>query len=242
MFVHWTIKQAFLLFYLRLSIDISFRRMVYGTMVLNTMVLITNWLLAFLQCDPFQALFNRAAYPYAKCLDPYIVNMLPIGLNIMTDLIILFLPIPMVLSLNMSKKQKVSVLAVICFGATAVMTAFFRFYIQKEMIDGGDISYTLAKMVIVTIIEIQSATVAVNLPALKALFTKFKRDSQQRKSKSSSVYPFGYKTSSLHPSRCPSQGGSSYMTHSRDASDAGKSDLEWWQVDLKTEQQEGNWI
>lgn len=54
--------------------------MVYGTMVLNTMVLITNWLLAFLQCDPFQALFNRAAYPYAKCLDPYIVNMLPIGL------------------------------------------------------------------------------------------------------------------------------------------------------------------
>ncbi|KAI9926159.1 hypothetical protein MW887_004622 [Aspergillus wentii] len=172
MFVHWTIKQAFLFFYLRLSPDQRFRRVVYATMLLNTLFTIANWLIAFLQCKPFKAAIYKSSYPNAKCIDPYVLNMLPTGLNIITDLIILTLPIPTVLALQMSAKRKAAVLGVICFGATAVITAFCRFEVQRQLITDPDTPYVLGRMIIVAAIEIEVAVVAVNLPAMRSLFTK----------------------------------------------------------------------
>ncbi|EED16252.1 conserved hypothetical protein [Talaromyces stipitatus ATCC 10500] len=172
MFTHWTIKTSFLFFYLRLSPDLTFRRLVYATMALNTMVTITNWLLALLQCIPFEAILHPADYPHAKCIEADIVLMLPSGLNIITDLAILFLPIPTVLSLQMPFRRKMAVLGVIGFGASAVIVALCRFVVLKELGSSDDISYVLGNMVIVAALEIQSAVVAVNLPAMKALFSR----------------------------------------------------------------------
>lgn len=72
--------MSFLFFYLRLSPNANFQRMVYATMALNTMVTITNWLLAFLQCIPFEAVLHPADYPDAKCIEEDIVLMLPSAL------------------------------------------------------------------------------------------------------------------------------------------------------------------
>lgn len=49
-------------------------------MALNTMFTITNWLLAFLQCIPFEAILHSADYPNAKCIDEDVVLMLPSAL------------------------------------------------------------------------------------------------------------------------------------------------------------------
>ncbi|RAH41715.1 uncharacterized protein BO95DRAFT_422195 [Aspergillus brunneoviolaceus CBS 621.78] len=172
MFVHWTIKQAFLLFYLRLSPDRSFQIKVFSTMVLNTLFTITNWLLAFLQCRPLGAIFHPAEYTNAQCLSTYVVMMVPTGLNIITDIIILTLPIPTVMRLQMSNQRKVAVLGVMCFGALSVVTALCRFEVQRQLIADPDTAYVLGRMIIAAAIEIEIAVVAVNLPALKTLFTK----------------------------------------------------------------------
>lgn len=66
MFVHFTVKMAFLVFYLRLSPKKNFKFTVYATMVICTMFLIVEWLLAFLQARPLAAMFNQQAYPDAK--------------------------------------------------------------------------------------------------------------------------------------------------------------------------------
>lgn len=80
MFVHWTIKQAFLLFYLRLSPRKGFQIAVYGIMALNTAFTIINWSLAFLQCRPMDALFHPKNYPNAQCLSQSAVMMVPTAL------------------------------------------------------------------------------------------------------------------------------------------------------------------
>jgi hypothetical protein len=77
MFMHWTIKQAFLFFYLRLSPDLFFKRCVYGTMVLNSIFTVINWLLAFFQVQPFDAIFHPELYPNVKKINIYVVLMLP---------------------------------------------------------------------------------------------------------------------------------------------------------------------
>lgn len=77
MFTHWTIKQAFLFFYLRLSPEPFFRKAVYGTMAVNTVFCIVNWLLAILQCTPFDSIIHPALYPDRKCINTYVYLMVP---------------------------------------------------------------------------------------------------------------------------------------------------------------------
>lgn len=73
-------KQAFLLFYLRLSPQRGFQIAVYATMGINTAFTIINWLLAFLQCQPMDAMIHPDAYPDAKCWSQYVVMMVPTAL------------------------------------------------------------------------------------------------------------------------------------------------------------------
>lgn len=72
----------------------------------------------------------------------------------------------------MSLRRKVAVLSVISFGASAVLVACFRLIPLLELNSSPDLSYVLGKMVIVAAVEIQLAIIAVNLPSLKALWTK----------------------------------------------------------------------
>lgn len=82
------------------------------------------------------------------------------------------LPISTVLGLQMSTNRKIAVLAVISFGASAVLVACFRLIPLFELNSSPDTSYVLGKMVIVAAVEIQLAIIAVNLPSLKALWNK----------------------------------------------------------------------
>src|ERR1700761_9380736 len=76
-FVHWTIKQTFLSFYLRFSRDPVFHRHIRLATGLNAAVIIVNWLLSFLQCIPFDAIMHRAAHPDAKCINSLIIFLVP---------------------------------------------------------------------------------------------------------------------------------------------------------------------
>lgn len=76
------------------------------------------------------------------------------------------------MSLQMPFRRKMAVLSVIGFGASAVIVALCRFVVLKELGSTDYISYILGNMVVVAALEIQSAVVAVNLPAMKALFSR----------------------------------------------------------------------
>lgn len=72
----------------------------------------------------------------------------------------------------MSTRRKIAVLSVISFGVSAVLVACFRLIPLLELNSSPDVSYALGKMVIVAAVEVQLAIVAVNLPSLKALWSK----------------------------------------------------------------------
>lgn len=100
-------------------------------------------------------------------------NPVSIVQNALSDIVILALPIPTVLNLRMSRKRKAAVLGIICFGSLSVVTALCRFSLQYQMATNPDTTYVMGRMIIAAAIEIEIAVVAVNLPALKSLFTKF---------------------------------------------------------------------
>jgi hypothetical protein len=92
--------------------------------------------------------------------------------NILEDFYILILPISTVWKLQMSVRRKAAVLGVLVFGSSSVIIACFRLIPLMELNDSPDTSWVLGKMVIVAALEIQFAIIAVNLPSLKALWTR----------------------------------------------------------------------
>src|SRR6266487_2807371 len=103
--MHWIIKTAFLLFYLRFATKI-FRTLVFCTMGLNTIFTLIIWLMYCFQCMPLDAFFNRAAHPTTKCLDNSILAFVPAAFSIFTDLLIVTLPIQPLWAIQVSLRKR----------------------------------------------------------------------------------------------------------------------------------------
>lgn len=72
----------------------------------------------------------------------------------------------------MSRRRKAVVVGIISFGSLSVVTALCRFVVQKQLIAEHDTAFIMGRMIIVAGLEIEIAVIAVNLPALRSLFTK----------------------------------------------------------------------
>lgn len=95
---------------------------------------------------------------------------LPYSLNLFTDVCIFALPLPTIMTLQMSMKRRLAVIAVISTGGSAVLCGGLRAIILFEFSSSPDFTYVLGKMIIISAIEIDMAILAANMPALKAFF------------------------------------------------------------------------
>ncbi|KAF5009791.1 hypothetical protein FDECE_3998 [Fusarium decemcellulare] len=194
---HCVIKATFLLFYMRLSPEYPFRTFVYIGFGLVFSVFLSSLLITVLQCIPFEKILNPMLHPEVKCIDTRTIMITPPVLNIVMDFYILCLPISTIWSLQMTLRRKVTVLSVLAFGLISVIVAILRLPVLVSVTSmKTDASVDVGKMIIVAAFEVQCAIVAVNLPSLKALWTKFRgRHSSAGSKDPSSQRP--YKLSSM---------------------------------------------
>lgn len=89
--------------------------------------------------------------------------------NIAMDIYILALPIGVILQLHMTLRRRLGVLAIIGAGLSSLIISCIRIPIVISLTKSPDTSYEIGKMIIVVALEIQFATVAVNLPSFTAL-------------------------------------------------------------------------
>lgn len=188
--MHLIIKHAFLQFYLRLANKTSFTYSVYATMALNVAVAVAIWLLYCLQCRPLPAFWNPTMYPDADCLKTAVTYYVPASLvrlapvlcilsqpygslqNILTDFIILSLPIRPLWNMQASLSRRLGVIAVVSVGSIAVIVSCLRLIVLHEFAVNPDFSYILGKMVIISAAELNVAIMAANAPSLKAVWLK----------------------------------------------------------------------
>ncbi|RFU23570.1 hypothetical protein B7463_g12768, partial [Scytalidium lignicola] len=109
--MQFSVKMCFLLFYFRLSKASQFRMALWGVIGFHIATTVVIWLLYGLQCRPLAAFYDPASYPGVKCLSTDVTYFVPYSLNMTTDLLILFLPLPVVWNLKMTLKRRLAVLA-----------------------------------------------------------------------------------------------------------------------------------
>ncbi|KAL2059803.1 hypothetical protein VTL71DRAFT_10187 [Oculimacula yallundae] len=169
--MHWVIKMAFLLFYLRFATKV-FRTLVICTIGLNCAFTVAQWLLYCLQCMPIDAFFHPELHPGVQCIDNKILAFLPAALNIFTDICIVVLPIQPLWSIQISLRKRLMLLSIISLGGIVVIISILRLTVLLEFQKMTDFTYSLGKIIIISCIELEVAIMAANAPSLRIFFSK----------------------------------------------------------------------
>ncbi|WWC63015.1 uncharacterized protein I303_105613 [Kwoniella dejecticola CBS 10117] len=137
-----TIKLAILLLYRRMSeVQPWFRYGTYATMLIVTLAGTVCTFIAIFQCRPISAAWatgtlgdTDADDTDAQCIDVIALFLSSAPVNILTDLAILLLPLPILTSLRMEMRQKVALIATFLVGGFVTVVDIVRIaYLQQAL-------------------------------------------------------------------------------------------------------------
>ncbi|KAK1993927.1 hypothetical protein LX36DRAFT_752035 [Colletotrichum falcatum] len=175
-----TVKCSTLMFYWRIfGTKKSIRVQIW---VLSGMVL--AWAIAVLLVTIFQCVPARAFWERYDPVNPMSPDTFTCGVNvnmffngnsipnIITDALVVMLPIPYVLSLQMPRPQKVALLGVFLLGTFVTAISIYRLrLILKVDLKSPDITWNFCDSIIWTNVEANTAIVCACLPSLKPLLS-----------------------------------------------------------------------
>ncbi|KAH8656277.1 hypothetical protein BGZ61DRAFT_466937 [Ilyonectria robusta] len=158
------IKTTFLLQYYRV-----FARPMVRNVIIGAGVVIGGWstsqiFLAIFACTPVSAFWTGEG----TCIDNLPAWYVNATGNIITDLIVLILPLPVIKNLNLASRQKIILLGVFCLGFLTCAISFVRIRFLKL---SQDFTWTNVEAAAWSISELCSALTCVCLPTLRPLIS-----------------------------------------------------------------------
>lgn len=188
-------KTSILAFYLTLSkTRITFRWATIATMVVVNAGGLALTLLNVFQCRPVSAVFQQQIPPSAHCTDIVTIYLSSAPLNIITDLAILFLPLPILTGMRLPLKQKIILIVTFSFGLFAAAVDVVRIAalqsaaetklseIQNQAQNAGsdtsplqqlDFSWYASLSFMWSAVEVNVGIMCGCVPALKPLVSRF---------------------------------------------------------------------
>lgn len=187
-------KTSIIVFYLSVmseDVDPVFKWCNWITLALTN---ITGTALTFLnifQCRPISAGYEYPGPPNPKCTDIVTLYLSSAPVNIITDLALLLLPMPILTGLRLPKKQKIILIVTFSAGAFVAVVDVIRIaYLQEAAIsrlsvktDGGtatgrivestDFTWYASLSFMWSAIEVNIGLICACVPSLKPLFLKF---------------------------------------------------------------------
>jgi hypothetical protein len=190
--MHLLIKAAFLTYYLRLSPNRVFRLWIGVGFGINFGSFMISLLIFVFQCVPVSAALTTLGRLRAQCMDREFVLFAPSAIvrllestaiahtnasqNVVLDIFVFVLPIPILAKLQMPRRKKIGVMAVFSFGAGSVIMSIIRHHSLLRIINIQTTSSGLGEVLIVVALEINLAAIAVNLPAIRSIWVKRSHD------------------------------------------------------------------
>ncbi|KAH6683486.1 hypothetical protein F5X68DRAFT_262941 [Plectosphaerella plurivora] len=101
-------------------------------------------------------------------------------LNIITDVVIYIMPLPLIKTLPLSKGQKIGLIAVFSLGFFTCVISGLRLSTLREAISSPDSSWSMAKTIFWSMGESTSAIVCLCIPTLRPLLSSFKGQSSRQ--------------------------------------------------------------
>jgi hypothetical protein len=124
--------------------------------------------------DAFFAQFDKVPNPNAphiQCYDPVILFTATAALNLFSDLVILLIPIPTLLSLNVPLRQKLALIGVFSIGLLAIIASSIRMRVMALWAESPFNSAVYGNDLLMWgQVEINSGIISASIPFLRLLF------------------------------------------------------------------------
>ncbi|KAI5795795.1 hypothetical protein EDC01DRAFT_614515 [Geopyxis carbonaria] len=165
-------KASILAFYWRLSRQRSYRLAIVAVAATVAVYTAALLLVNIFECP---ADVSRAWHPSFPrgCNNLVAVYYGMAAFNIISDVVILLLPLPTVLALQVNRRKRAALLLVFSCGAIAVVASVVRINAlvryQHAVTSGGDIPYVAAYILLWSQVEVNAAISTASAPALKPL-------------------------------------------------------------------------
>lgn len=186
-------KTSIIVFYLSVmseDVDPVFKWCNWITLAITNIAGTALTFLNIFQCSPVSAGYRWPIPTDAKCTDIVTLYLSSAPVNIITDLALLFLPMPILTGLRLPKKQKIILIVTFSAGAFVAVVDVVRIaYLQDAAIDrlsvtngGGsgqrivestDFTWYASLSFMWSAIEVNIGLICACVPSLKPLFLKF---------------------------------------------------------------------
>ncbi|KAI9851116.1 MAG: hypothetical protein M1838_004451 [Thelocarpon superellum] len=164
-----TIKISVLLLYERVFALPRFQLLVKCLIAIMFMWQIATVLVGIFWCTPVSAFWDNILENAPNCVDEngsYVANA---SINVVTDLVILVLPMPIIVKLHISRRQKIVLCSIFVLGSLVFVATVFRI-VAFYQIDYSDRTYTYVNSAIWTVVEIPLSIICACLPTMRPLF------------------------------------------------------------------------
>ncbi|KAL4731878.1 hypothetical protein ACLX1H_000873 [Fusarium chlamydosporum] len=166
-------KTSLLTFYLQLSPQVWFRRVIFGTITFVVLYTLTISALLLFGCNPIQTAWDPFRFASGKCVDNAVVYIIIAVVNIISDLILFIIPIPMIVQLKMALAQKIGMAVLFGIATITVATSIIRMVYLPALLGALDIPWVAAPANVWSITEANLFIVCGSMPTLRKFFKRF---------------------------------------------------------------------
>jgi len=163
-------KLAILGLYLRVFIQKRYRITSYVLIAILSSSCLSVVIVTFVQCTPVSYLWDPTAHPDGHCIDINSFWRWGSFPNVITDLVMLVLPLPCIWTLQLSKKDKVGLVITFCTGSVGLVTSIVRFTTFFETNGQTDSTWTAVKLGAISIAEAGVYLFAACFPTYRTLY------------------------------------------------------------------------
>ncbi|SPJ70426.1 related to integral membrane protein [Fusarium torulosum] len=160
-------KLTICFFYFRLSPSLWYQYSVYFTAFVCTSSLVGIWFSVLFACKPIAAGWDVRLSADATCINRPPIYITQAAFGCVTDLMLLLLPIPTVVGLQMSTRQKLGLLGLFAIGSITLVTSIVRLVLLLPSLSNPDQSWSLAEGCLWVIIEANLLIMCGSLPTLR---------------------------------------------------------------------------
>ncbi|OCL04356.1 hypothetical protein AOQ84DRAFT_346335 [Glonium stellatum] len=163
-------KMAILGLYLRIFVEKSYRFASFGLIAILTSSCLAVVIVTCTQCTPISFLWDPTGHPEGHCIDIDSFWRWGSFPNVITDLIMLLLPLPCIWKLQLSKKDKIGLAVTFATGSIGLITSIIRFTTFFETNGQADSTWTAVRLGSISIAEAGVYLIAACLPTYRSLF------------------------------------------------------------------------
>ncbi|KAI1391017.1 uncharacterized protein F4822DRAFT_395204 [Hypoxylon trugodes] len=163
-------KMSMLVLYLRLAPHEWFRWTCFTCIGVIACYSVTAAFVESLACRPLQGIVDESLD--AECYDSYPAYITLSSLNIGIDIIILLLPIPLVIRMQLPTRQKISVILLFATGIFVCAVALKRVIYIPVLEASEDYDWDAVPDMILCFLEVNFGIVCASVPAVRPFFSR----------------------------------------------------------------------